>query len=211
MSLFKVFCIVAIAFVVSCHTGSLIPPPDKLTADNAKCLLASKHEFTVIRGYLSDGKVDPNGVANFDAAKTGGFKAIEVSISPCLPCEPADQIKQILDAFKSETYGRIWINIGVPGWREFKNFNILFFEDLVNGFLKGGKKVGVIASKFEWEEYFGTDYTGGAKFGLMYKSLNKDPSYKDFKPFGGWRKPEAKQYDTDAAICSLKMDLVYME
>lgn len=94
---------------------------DKLTADTFKCLIGSKHDFTVIRGYTSEGKLDPNLLTNIKAAKEAGIKNVDVFVNPCLPCEPEEQVKAVVNALKGQPFGKVWINIDVPGWREFKN------------------------------------------------------------------------------------------
>ncbi len=205
----KLFFVAFLAVVAMCKLGTLVH--DKMTVDSYKCLLNSKHEFTAIRALTSDGKVDDNLIVNLKNAKDAGLKDIDVYISPCLPCEPEDQIAAVVNALKGQQYGKIYINIDVPGWREFKNFNQMFLEDVINGLTKAGIKFGVLSTKAQWEEYFGPDYSHASRFPLMYESLNKDPSFKDFKPFGGWRKPAAKFFQADASICSLKLDLAYAE
>ena len=200
-----------LAAVAFCRLGVLIPTPDKLTPETAKCLLAAGYDFVVIRAYLSAGNVDPNAIPNIQAAKAAGFKDIDVYMAPCLPCEPIEQTKDMLKALKDQPYSRAFISIDVPGWREFKSFNQAFLEDVITEIAKAGKKPAVFSTKFLWEDNLGRDYSGASKYELMYENLNKDPSFKDYQPFGGWRKPFAKHYATAAPICSLKMELVYKE
>ncbi len=207
--MFKAFCILAMAIVATCHLGALIPPPDTFTADNAKCLMNNKHDFIVLRVSTSDGKVDSHFAANYKAAKAAGYKSIDAYFVPCIPCDPADQSKVAIEAIKGLDIGKIWIEIGVQGWREFKNFNRMYLEDLMTALTPSGKKLGILSSKYEWDENLGEDYDGASSKGLMYKSLDKDPSFKGYKTFGGWRKPEAKQYQAAATLCSLKVDLAY--
>ena len=211
MSNLRVFCILVLSLVALCHKGVLIPPPEKLTEENAKCLLAAGYDFVVIRGYVVSGNVDPNAVANIQTAKAAGFTDIDVYMSPCLPCNPDDQTKEMLEALKGQPYSRIYVSIDVPGWREFKSFNRLFLEDVMTEITKGGKKVGIFTTKFLWEDNLGSDYSGASKYDLLYENLNKDPSFKDYKAFGGWRKPYAKHYDSGVSLCSMKMELVYKE
>ena len=78
-------------------------------------------------------------------------------------------------------------------------------------FSGAGIKIGILSTKVQWEEYFGSDYSGASRSPLMYEALNKDPSFKDFRAFGGWRKPAAKYFQSEAPICSLKLDLAYSE
>eukprot|EP00831_Metopus_contortus_P024712 TRINITY_DN214_c0_g1_i15.p2 TRINITY_DN214_c0_g1~~TRINITY_DN214_c0_g1_i15.p2 ORF type:complete len:222 (+),score=37.58 TRINITY_DN214_c0_g1_i15:174-839(+) len=208
---FKMRGIFALMLVVSslCHLGAIVPPPDQLTSDIVKCLISEKQDFIAIRGYLSSGKVDPNLKANVKIASDGGMKAIDLVFNPCVPIEPETQAKEFIAAIEGMNVQNIWINVDVPGWREFKNFNVLFMEDLLAALSKSGKKVGVLSSKFKWEDNFGSSFHGGSSKSLMYESLNKDPSFKDFKPFGGWKKPSGKYFDSSYSACSLKLKMAY--
>ena len=207
----RVVILLVLAAVVFGRLGVLIPQPAKLTAETAKCLLDAKYDFVVIRAWVPSGNVDPNAIANIQAAKAAGFKDIDVYMAPCLPCEPIDQTKTMLQALKDQPYSRVFVSIDVPGWREFKSFNQLFLEDVLTEIAKGSKKPAVFSTKFLWEDNLGRDYSGASKYDLMYENLNKDPSFKDYQPFGGWRKPYSKHYATGAPVCSLNMELVYKE
>ncbi len=206
-----IFSLVMVAVYCASSIGTLIPPPDKLTMESGKCLVDAKHKFAIIRASISTGEVDPGLAENFKAATASGMPEIEFSVSPCVPCDPVDQAKKTIEAIKGYPAKRIWVNIKVPGWREFKDFNRGYLEDLLKEFEKAGKRVGVIAAKFQWEEFFGADYSGGAKYDLMYEALDKKPSFKGFRKFGGWKKPVAKHYESGATVCSMKMEMVYRE
>ena len=46
------------------------------------------------------------------------------------------------------------------------------------------------------------------QFGIMfvhtahrYAHYDRDPSFNDFKPFGGWSKPSMKQFTGGATVC----------
>ncbi len=211
MGLLKTICVISLAVMAACRLGAMVPPPDALTSENAKCLIAKNHDFVIVRAYTSAGKVDRNFLSNLKIAKAAGFKTIDISVSPCLPCDPAEQVHEILTAVAGLDFAKIWVVIDVPGWREFKEFNRMFLDDMVSGLAKAGKSVGVFASKYEWEEAFGDDYDGASKYPLMYKNLNKVASFSDFRSFGGWKKAEVKQYQSGASLCSLKLDLAYRE
>jgi hypothetical protein len=207
--MYKILCLIALVLAAQCKIGTLIPPPDKISADNAKCLIGAKHEFIIIRGSQVSGKADPAVVSNAAVAKAAGFADIDLFFSPCIPCDPKDQSTEFINAIKAVTYAKIWIVIGVPGWREFKAFNQAYLEELIGYLTKTGKKVGILSSKFQWEDTFGPSYSGAAKLDLMYESLNKDASFKDYKPFGGWKTPVAKHYESGASVCTFKMEMVF--
>jgi len=207
--MFKVLCLITLALVAQCKIGTLIPPPDKITEDNAKCLIGAKHTFINIRGSQVSGKADPAVVSNAAAAKSAGFTDVDLIFAPCLPCAASEQTTEFINAVKTIAYARIWVVIDVPGWREFKAFNQAYLEELIGLLQKTGKKVGMLTSKFSWEDNFGASYSGASKLDLMYENLNKDPSFGDFKPFGGWKTPFAKHYESGASVCTFKMEMVF--
>ena len=211
MTKFHYLLLFTFGFLCECHLGTMIPPPTSLSPDTAKCLIAAKHHFTIIRASMTDGKVDPNVVRNYNAAKAAGFQNIDLLISPCITCEPATIIQEMISATKDLGATRIWINVDVPGWREFRSFNQVFLGDLIDEITKAGKKAGVLVSKFQWNDVFGEDFAGASAQELAYVRLNKKATFKDFEPFGGWTKPYAKHYESDAVLCKEKMNLVYKE
>ena len=44
-------------------------------------------------------------------------------------------------------------------------------------------------------------------FTFRYAHYDNDPSFSDFKPFGGWSKPSIKQYAGDKTVCGAGVDL----
>ena len=211
MAWIHVLFLLSIALLANCRTGGFIPPEVSLDVAAAQCLLSQSHTFIAINAYSVYGKVNPNAIASIATAKEAGFNEVDIYFSPCTACEPDVQAREIVEAFKEVEYGKIWLKIGARGWREFRYYNRRYLKAMLDEFTKLGKKVGIVSSKFEWEDPFGKDYTDAAGYSLMYKSLNKDPSFKDFAEFGGWKKPEAKLYDSDKDVCSISMDLIYRE
>ena len=43
-----------------------------------------------------------------------------------------------------------------------------------------------------------------------YAHYDNDPSFNDFRPFGGWKKPAMKQYSANKRICGATVDLNYI-
>jgi GH25 family lysozyme M1 (1,4-beta-N-acetylmuramidase) len=77
---------------------------------------------------------------------------------------------------------------------------------------KLGKKVGIYASSYMWGQIMGgSDQCN--KFmdlPLWYPHYDNVPNFSDFKPFGGWTKPEIKQYKGDINLCGvIELDLDY--
>ncbi len=55
----------------------------------------------------------------------------------------------------------------------------------------------------------GSGYTGGSGHQLWYAHYDNNPSFSDFRSFGGWNKPAIKQYAGDKSVCGAGVDLNY--
>jgi hypothetical protein len=64
---------------------------------------------------------------------------------------------------------------------------------LVDACNKSGHKCGVYASASQWSAIFGSlSFVYGNNLPLWYAHYDKNPSFSDFKTFGGWKTPWAK-------------------
>lgn len=75
--------------------------------------------------------------------------------------------------------------------------------------VQGQKTTGVYASESQWSAIMGSEYTGGSGHQLWYAHYDNQPSFSDFKAFGGWSKPSIKQYAGDKTMCGVGVDLNY--
>ena len=204
----KSFILALLIVAVLCKKGILIPEPQKLTEENAKCLVTSKIEFVAIRGYMVIGKVDPNLISNLEAASKAGIKDLNVYVSLRLQDEPEPQIKAVGAALKGKKINILWVDIDVPGWREFVDFNTQTLEIIIATAKKLGFKVGIMGNKAAWERAFKT-YKHKGDLPLLYKSLDGKADFKDYKAFGGWAKPDAKHYKSGEALCKFKAEMLF--
>lgn len=63
-------------------------------------------------------------------------------------------------------------------------------------------KCGVYSSSSQWSAIFGsTSYSYGSNLPLWYAHYDNSASFSDFKAFGGWTSPHAKQYAGDVTQC----------
>lgn len=53
----------------------------------------------------------------------------------------------------------------------------------------------------------GSSFSGGASHQLWYAHYDNNPSFSDFRAFGGWSKPKIKQYAGDRSVCGVGVDL----
>lgn len=173
------------------------------------CLKRQNISLLIIRCYQSLGRADPNCKHNLQAAKTAGVPA-DLYVFPCVKCgNPEKQVADTIKNAQGEKYGTIWIDLEIFAWYKEKAKNKEFALAMVKAVEKAGKKVGIYTSAHNWGEIFGMDWTALAKYPLWYAHYDKDPSFKDFKAFGGWTKPMIKQYTGEDNVCGEDVDNDY--
>ncbi len=196
--------LVSVLSVATCHLGIDIPTPEILTTDQAKCLLANNFDTLYIRAYRSSGTVDPNVLTNIANAVTAGFKDISVYIFPCVPCgNPRKQVQDTILHLGKAPYVKLWLDIEERAWTKDKSFNQQFVTELLDEMKKCGKPTGVYASLYQWDQIVGKDWEGAKDHLLWYPRWDHNANFDDFKPFGGWTKPYAKQYEPNGNICGM--------
>ena len=78
-----------------------------------------------------------------------------------------------------------------------------------------GKRLGVSAGIYanwnSWSEIVGRDWSYPSSQGLpvWYPHYDDSASFSDFQAFGGWSKPNIKQYLGDKTSCSAGVDYNY--
>lgn len=89
------------------------------------------------------------------------------------------------------------------------NSNCQFLQELVNALKGHGMHVGIYASSSQWQSIFGArgncPYFTGQQ--LWYAHYDNNPSFSDFSSFGGWSKPNIKQYKGDTTLCGAGVDM----
>jgi len=152
-----------------------------------ECFVQNGYEFAIPRGYCSYGDVDPNVVANLQSAWDGGMKYVDVYLFPCVPCgNPRDQVDSLIDALSGSTYGMIWVDVEIYKWNADQDINRQFILDMVEQIKARGKVPGIYSSYYNWQNICGLDWTGVNDLPLWYAHYDNDPSFNDFRPFGGF-------------------------
>lgn len=207
-----------------------------VSAADAACMRANHSiEFAVSRAWYSDGAgVDRGALTSAAAFKAAGV-AFDVYMFPCsfgLPA--AEQVTQLLANLTAARvdFGTLWMDIESNpdprcAWSA-KNFsrNCGFLDELLGAAVRGvapGQAVGVYSSIHEWTEIMTAPAdpagcTVGAARGLPlwypHYETPPNPSFSDFKPFGGWAAPTVKQFgDGDVPpgrLCGIGVDNNWM-
>lgn len=192
------------------------------SVDSLKCFRSEGRTFLIGRAWRSYASFDPNIVHTLSNALEAGFKENELGVYmfPCFNPEkaPEVQVEDMVKGLGSARYSSIWLDMETNtspncGWSKNFDDNCQFTAKLVDAALKSGKKVGIYASTYMWGQIMGgaDRCTKFLHLPLWYAHYDGVTSFSDFKPFGGWTKPYAKQYKGTTALCNASVDLNYME
>lgn len=185
------------------------------TQENFQCMIEQYGiSFLIMRGYRSYGAVDPNVKINLQRAQDAGIYFTDVYLFPCRSKSPVDQANELIDHLADTFYGYIYVDVETNnspgcGWGDYSfDSNCQFIEDLVNQIVKRGKSPGIYASGYMWKQILGS-VTACQKFSqypIWYPHYDKVASFSDFTEFGGWTKPNMKQYQGTTTICNTGVD-----
>merc|ERR1711871_198318 len=181
----------------------------QLTSSSAfSCLKQQGFDFAVARGYQSVGRVDPNAAASIKNARAAGIQYVDAYIFPCFKCgNPAGQVRDTVNTLKNQgaDFGMLWLDIEGSQYWGSQSANQQFFEGLVSASQEMNVKLGVYTSESQWEPIMGS-YSGGSSYPLWYAHYDGSQSFSDFRPFGGWSKPNIKQFRGTTTVCGAGVD-----
>jgi GH25 family lysozyme M1 (1,4-beta-N-acetylmuramidase) len=206
--------ILAIATVAFASNG--VDLSTLATVENFQCLVDTQNvTFVVLRGYRSFGSLDPNIKANLKNAQDAGIFFTDVYLFPCRGKSPVDQANELIDHLSDVDYNYIWVDVETnssPGcsWAaSTAEENCNFLEQMVNQISKRGRAPGIYASSYMWTQIMGSA-SACPKFKALpiwYPHYDKTQTFNDFTPFGGWTKPNYKQYQGTTNVCGVGVDL----
>jgi len=127
---------------------------------------------------------------------------------------PGVQVEEMLDGIGHGYYRMIWINVyhnAQPDWSTNHTYNRQFLSGLVSEIHSQAPQaiIGIYASNNSWGLIMG-NYTAYNGIPLWYSHNDYNPSFSDFKMFGGWIKPTMKMYMLDSLRCNLKCKMNYL-
>ena len=108
-------------------------------------------------------------------------------------------------------FGMLWYDIEGTSWSSDKSANQAFIKAMVEEGKKLGVSAGIYANWNSWSEIVGRDWSYPSSQGLpvWYPHYDGSASFSDFQSFGGWSKPNIKQYLGDKTSCSAGVDYNY--
>ncbi len=195
--------LIFLGLVASCLAVIDIVDTAELVKD-LNCITGKGYTQLIFRGLMSMGLPDPNAKKNLDIALKVDCT---VYLNPCFMCgNAADQIDKTCDAILGTGYVyRPYLAIEDPSmWSSDVSANRKFVAEMVAKILSRKDcfdDVRFKSTKYEWEKILGADYSEYSQRLLWYISGDKKKNYDDFKPFGGWNAPLAKQYIQKQEVC----------
>jgi hypothetical protein len=174
------------------------------------CCKNNGWDFVIVRSYCSYGGVDPNAPATLEQAAAGGIPYHDVYHFPCIGVAASTQVADDYASVAGK-FGMMWFDIETNpspncGWSD-QTTNCNFMGALIDAGRSHGIHMGIYASAYMWESIMG-GCTVGADNGvvLWYAHYDYTRSFGDFSPFGGWTKPNIKQYNDAVGICGINAD-----
>ena len=211
-------CLLVVACALACIGRSVatvgVDVSSSVSESEWKCLQSpggqGAVEFAVVRVFQSSGRVDPNGAKTIIAAKNAGIKHVDGYIFPCVPCGDAKtQVDKTVDALRDAgaPYGMLWYDIEPLSWSNNKNENTKFLKEMIDAGKARGVRFGIYSNWNSWSEIMG-GWTYPASLGLplWYPHYDDSKSFSDFRAFGGWSKPNIKQYLGTHTSCGVGVD-----
>lgn len=111
----------------------------------------------------------------------------------------------------SATVGMLWIDVeGTQYWTTSYSKNINFIQAMVDELNRQGVHFGIYTSSSQWSPITGNS-AQFAKYPLWYPHYESppNPSYSDWKAFGGWQTAAMKQYQGTTSACGGGWDYNY--
>jgi hypothetical protein len=177
-----------------------------------QCMKNSGYIFAIIRGYYSYGAVDVHVVQNLQNARAAGM-ITDIYMFPCRGKSASAQVDQMMAGISASLYGMVWIDVESNpstgcAWGTNYASNCEFLTETVNRIKSHGKVPAIYASAYQWQTIMGSRSAcpGVASQQLWYAHYDGSPSFGDFSSFGGWGKPNIKQFQGDVTLCGAGVD-----
>jgi len=196
--------------LAAARLGVDVSEPVDLAA--AQCLKAGGVSFAIARAWESIDHFDKSSVTTLASLRGAGIVDAGVYLFPCsFGADPAYQIKAMLGNLSAAgaQFNRVWLDIETNpdpacAWKADKAANCAWLKSLIAAVNATGVPLGVYTSIHEYETWMSDTpqgcvlNPGGASTSipLWYPHYESppNPSFSDFKPFGGWTTPTIKQF-----------------
>ena len=213
----KIWAILILAGLIGSATCVLgVDVSQLFTTSTFQCMKNNGYSFAIIRGYCSFGGIDTHAVQSLTNAKSAGL-ITDIYMFPCRGKSATAQVDEMIEKIPGNLYGMVWIDIesnpssGCSWSGHDANSNCQFVNDIINRIKAKGKHPGIYASAYQWQTIFGSRNAcpSAASQQLWYAHYDNSPSFSDFSSFGGWSKPNIKQFAGDVTLCGAGVDKNY--
>lgn len=215
---------------IQCCVAGPLPPSGKgsrgfdldgpVSGETLSCLAKEGRSFGIFRAWHSYGAYDTSACTNIASAHSASIKSVGVYMFPCPKCSTSasEQVAKMVSSLKSDgcsygstgskSYHKVWLDIegGSQFWSSDHSTNNKFFKGLLSGCSAQGVSCGVYTNKDGWTEIMGSSFAGASDLPLWYAHYDNNPTFSDFKPFGGWSQPYMKQFQGDVTVCGQDLD-----
>ncbi|TNV75692.1 hypothetical protein FGO68_gene162 [Halteria grandinella] len=177
---------------------------NSFSVSDLQCLRSTGIQFAIIRGWHSYGAFDQRLLTTLPNALKAGFPSIGVYLFPCRGMDASQQIQQMMGNLTQYrgNIDRVWLDIEMNpnqgcGWdaHSFEE-NCKYISEMVDAVKALNYEVGIYASHRGWGIILGSDAAcqNFTEIPLWYPHFDQNPTFDDFVSFGGWTKPNIKQY-----------------
>eukprot|EP00347_Sterkiella_histriomuscorum_P023175 403335663 len=182
-----------------------------------QCLKNAGYSFAIPRAWCSYGGFDKNAVTNIHNAKAAGIPFVDVYMFPCRGKSASQQVADLISNLGSASYGQIWVDVETNpssgcSWASYSGAsNCQYLSETISAIKSHGKVPGIYSNYYMWESIMGGAGACSALSGvtLWYAHYDNSASFSDFKSFGGWSRPNIKQFKGDTTACGVGVDLNY--
>ena len=171
------------------------------------CLKSSGYDFAIIQAMTSAGTVNPYAANDLKRAAAAGIEYRDMYIFLNFRKDPAAQTREAIQNLRDNgaAFGQVWFDIEAPNLWGSCAENQKFFEAAVNEVHAMGEKPAIYSSASQWGPIM-CGYTGFSNLPLWYAHYDGRQTFDDFTPFGGWSRPNIKQYQGTTGVCGTSID-----
>jgi GH25 family lysozyme M1 (1,4-beta-N-acetylmuramidase) len=185
-----------------------------LSTDTLRCFTNNGVKFAIIQLWQQTGNINPYYAGNHANAKAVGIRYVDAYAFIC----PSFSAQQICSGVKNNLPGgfdgQVWLDVEPSGscWSGSYESRIAFVESVATTCQQQGLNVGIYSSYGSWGNVMGS---AGASSGVLtrlplwYAHYDNTANFGDWAglSFGGWGKPNMKQYVGDTGLCGVNVDL----
>lgn len=208
--IFIVLVLCATIYSANCVLG--VDVSQLFSTSTYQCMKNNGYEFNIIRGYCSYGGIDHNAVQNLNNARAAGL-ITDIYMFPCRGKSATAQVDEMMNGIPGNIYGMVWVDVETNpspgcGWGGDYGGNCNFLMEIINRIRARGKVPAVYATAYMWQTIMGSrgGCTQAASAQLWYAHYDGSASFSDFGSFGGWTKPNIKQFVGDTTLCGAGVD-----